>query len=253
MGYKTNVVSNRPVSAVKRRLLGRVEEPFKKGYFGSLDFRLYPGTEGWNKYEATGVQAEDVPHLACFAEHLAEYFEKPSYATFKLFEEELPQWVFDPQMIIAKWVFPTVPMPVKEGEIEGFEKRLAAFIKRNKLPDTLKPCVIHFEIPDLKAMFHGYCPDEKVVIHIDSEKAPKDDQNYWVWQMTLMAYKMAMMEMSGFDVNRVVFGDIRLSRDISGERLDLMRKLGRGLLSMVADCYEEFVILEEQPPLVTAF
>jgi hypothetical protein len=248
MGYKSNTVSNRPQTSVVRQIRNGLKNPFQKGFAGSLDHRIYPGTSAWKQYEATGVQAEDAPHAACNGDIFADYFGEPAYESVKLFEKELPNWVFSPQLLVSKWVYSAEPVPVMEGEIESFEKRLSQFITRNKLPNTLRPGVVHFELQHLKATFHGYCPQTKVLIHVDSADAPRDDGNYWLWQMTSMAYKLALFSHCGFDVERVVFGDVKFSRDISGDRLKTLYKMGATTLHLLNECYQEFVVEEEEPP-----
>jgi hypothetical protein len=223
--------------------------PFEKGTFGSLDFRLYPGTVAWNTYEAEGVQAEDAPHVAANAKAFADYFDEQVFNNVNLFDGEPPGWVLNPQLLVAKWVYSAPPLPVNEGDMEAFSKRMANFVKRNKLPKSLRPAVIHCELPFLKACLHGYCSKEKVLIHVDSDEAPKSDEDYWIWHMTAMAYRTSLLVFCGFEVEKVVFGCEKFSRVISGERLETLNKIGSGLICMMHDCYNEFVINEEHPPI----
>lgn len=249
MGYQSNMVSSRSRKQASKLVEKRLLEPTSKGAFGSLDFRVKPGTKSWNEYESEGIQPQDAPHIACFGDVLGEYFENPIYSKLKVFEGALPKWVFGPDMLVAKWVYSSQALPVVEGEEAGFNRRLERFIKKHKLPETIRPGVVDFELPYMRASFHGFDVDEGVLIHVADRKVPENDPNYWLWQLTAMSYRASMLRLCGFEVKRVVFGDTKNFRDLSGKRLNGFMKLGSGITHLLQLSYDEFVTNQEEPPL----
>lgn len=249
MAYKSNVVA-RPKEVVEETFLEGLKDPFKRGTHGSLDYRIQPGTASWNLYESQGVTPKDAPHVACFADALGEYFDNEDFAKLKIFDGELPDWVFTPDLLVAGWAFPSEPLPVVEGEHERFLARLEKFKRRHRLFGSVRPGVVHYELPFMKANFHGFDHANGILVHVADKPVPHKDQNYWLWQLTSIAYKATILRLSGFEVNRVVFGDCTHFRDVSGDRLIGLLKLGSGITHLLYLSYEEFVTNQEMPPLI---
>lgn len=214
---------------------------------GSFALGVAPHSEEWNSYEAWGIQPEHVVHLSVWSKDLSSFLGHPNQGGLSLFAEEQTGWALSPDLIADEWIDGLAPLPVNVKRTKAWSVGVQGLARKYQLP-TLTPGLLHLAVEHMRASYHGVNVQEGVIAHYIEGPFKEADRNSRLRATVGMAYRVALADLAGMEVRKLVVGNGSASTIVEGKMLELMVNYGYRLAHLVNACWEAFVVDEQMPP-----